>query len=313
MPPEKSLNALLDQLDSRLGRLEAETGKQAEAILHEMDEIRSRFEELKDQEHLLAVERDQFEYLQSRLRRVMPQALRELGGKAALQSLRAKRKPERARWWWYLDEEVAAERRQVLKRDALILGVATVVIAALALVYHFFLAPDPALVAALRYENQAYFLLEQGNPEQALQLVDQALANQPDDPDLMIFKGLLLQKLDQDPQQVQNLFGKAGQILGSQEQFLLSRSKLNLQMGNARAALADLQTVLESNPDSALAHYYAGSAYESMGDVAKAMDEYNTGYNLADQQGQSELAATIRVAYAMLSQSSQGIFPTETP
>ncbi len=313
MPNGKSLNAMLDQLDSRLGKLEAETGKQAEAVLHDLDEITDRFADLKDQERLLAVERDQFQYLQSRLRKNMPLALHELGGPAGLQRLRAERNPDRSRWWWFLDEEIAAKRRKGLKGTLTLSTIVFAVVAVLILVYQFFLAPDPALMSAIRYKNDAYTQLTEGKIEQALQSVDQALTNQPDDPELMIFKGLLLQKLEEDPQQVTDLFNQAEQALGSQEQFLLTRARLNLQVGNIEMGLADAQTVIQSDPASALGHYYAGMAYETLGSAEKALGEYESGYKLADQQGQTELAATIRVAYAMLGQSVQVMPPTETP
>ncbi len=312
MSSEKTLNTLLDQLDSRLGKLEANTGHQAESILHNLDEIYDLFETRKDQERLLSVERDQFEYLQNRLRKAAGPALHELGGPSVLLALRADCHPERARWWWFLDEEISAQRRKSLKGKSLVITIILAVIAVVALVYQFFLAPDPAVVAAIRYQNDAYLSLSDGNLPKALDSIDQALASQPDDPDVIIFKAILLQKLGQDQQQVDELNAQAEKILGGRDKFLLSRSMLDLQTSDFASALADAQASLAINPNSAVAHYYSGTAYENMGDPGKALQEYDTAYNLADKQGQTELAATIKIASAMLQQASQGVYMMES-
>ncbi len=313
MPQVMTLNDLLDQLDSRLGKLEAETGQQTQDILQNFDEIKDRFVSLQDQEQLLRVEHDQFEYLQSRLRKNAGLALHDLGGIGALHTLRDKAQPDRERWWWFLDEEIALRRRQSLKGNALILTIVIAVVAVLVLVYQFFLAPDPSLVAAVRYRDTAVLALSDGNIGKALDSMDQALENQPNDPELMIFKGILLHQLGEDPQQVSDLYAQAEHILGGREKFLVTRSMLYLQSSNYNLALEDAQAVIQMNPTSPLGHYYAGTAYESLGDGEAAIKEYNIGYQLAEQQGQTELAATIRISYAMLSQAGPDLYGTSTP
>ncbi len=308
MPQEKSLNFLLDQLDSRLGKFEASTGSQAEAILQNFDEVYDRFDELKDQEERLSVERDQFEYLQSRLRKNAPRALHELGGIAGLHSLRADCHPEKARWWWYLDEEVSSQRNKSLKGTALVLTIAIVVIAVLAMIYQFFLAPDPAIAAAEQSRNSALLYANDGNVIKALDSVDTALSNQPNDPELMVLKAMLLQKLGQEPQQVNDLNAQAAKLLGGQDKFLLTRSMLNLQLSDFQAALSDAQAAIQVNPDSAAAHYYAATAYQNLGNGMEAVNEYNIAYDLATKQGQSELAATIKIASAMMQQSAPDLY-----
>lgn len=313
---EKSLNVLLDQLEARLGKLEAQTGRQAQDILHDLDAIQARFAALKEQEHLLRVERDQFEYLQNRLKKNSALVLRDLGGAARLQSMRAGLAAGPERWWWFLDEELAGQRRSRLKQLARLTAGGLLLLAVLVIVYRLFLAPDPAVTAANRLQNEAYQQMLAGSPLEALQSIDQAIAKQPGDPNLFLFKGILLEKLER-RQEATAAYARAEQILGSREDLLASRSILNLQLDDPEAALADAHEVIAINPQSAAGHYYAGTALEALGKTPEALELYDQAFKLADEQGLTQLAATIKVASAMLHQSiparSFDITPSPTP
>jgi len=68
--------------------------------------------------------------------------------------------------------------------------------------------------------------------------------------------------------------------------------------------------VIKYDPKSAEGYFYLGKSQELLGDQTDALNNYNQAFNLADSQGKTELAATIKISLAMMLQSMNSQLPT---
>lgn len=74
---------------------------------------------------------------------------------------------------------------------------------------------------------------------------------------------------------------------------LIYRGQIQLREGHATDATQTLQTALKNDPDSAVAHYHLGVAFDQMGNLERAEDEWRTAVRLRPDliEAQRSLAA----------------------
>jgi hypothetical protein len=89
----RSISSLLDQIESRLGKMTKGVSKDGLLVLIEMDTVYRRMKDYNGSEDGLRAEITQFEYIQTLLRSNMSLLLRQVGGPAQLAALRSQRKP----------------------------------------------------------------------------------------------------------------------------------------------------------------------------------------------------------------------------
>ncbi len=313
-PITLSLNDLLDYLEAQLGRVGQGISINPEKVLLGLDEASRRIAKSKEDGRDVRVEVAQFDYIQKVIRNNKRAFLRSIGGKQGLFTLRDRYQPSRENTWWYVDEGIEADMKQAVKRWLVASAIGMVVIVIAVIAYRLFLAPSPEELAKMEAVNQSQNLIESQDFRGALTAVDAALALTPDDVDLIILKGVLLEKIGEQ-NGAKSQFQRAESQFKSLEEFLLSRAMSYLQIGEAEKSLADSQAVLAENPDSAQGLYFSGRAMEMLGDYQGAINAYNTGSELALAQGNPQLAGTIKVNLAMLMQSIPIDIPSpdETP
>jgi cytochrome c-type biogenesis protein CcmH/NrfG len=287
-------------------------GVKAEGILYGLDVIRARLDELETQGRTAKSEEAQFEFVANNLKNNSRVFLREIGGTKVLIVLRSKRQPDRKAWWWFLDEIQSNELKATLKRRLIWLGGIIAVLIILYLGYQRFLAPSPATLAVLTYENDIENSLVSGDMTGALNKANQGLAIAPDDVTLLILKGITQIKLGQAADGTQTL-AQAEKLTGNQESYLLQRALIYIRAGDFKSALSDAQAVIAINPQSAEGYFYEGMAYQNRNEDQNAYNAFDTAQNLADSQGKTALVATIRLDMGLLLQS-MGVQPqTPTP
>ncbi len=76
-------------------------------------------------------------------------------------------------------------------------------------------------------------------------------------------------------------------------------------MDQPEAAVADALEVIKLNPESAPGYMLMGRAYERMEDYLDAIFAYEQAIDLAEQQGDFQLAGTTRVNVGILMQRLQ--------
>ncbi len=298
------LGDLLDQIEAQVGNLGYLTAPQAADLLFALDEAYQRLQALQNASSLPMFQ-GQFESITGRVRSDADLFLKNLGGLTALQPLRAERQPPEEYWWWYLDGLVQ-ERRRASSRRIIVAVVGTALLLfALALIYHFFLAPDPAVLAQLNYEQSAQNALQSGDLNQASSDVQQSLQYAPHDPELLALQGVILEQQGKGDQARQT-FLQAEQYSASREDFLMNRGQDYLLVGQYSRALADAQEIIQQNPKSANGYFLKAQANELMQNYQQAVNDYDQTFQLANEQNKAELAALARLRMGMLMQSING-------
>jgi tetratricopeptide (TPR) repeat protein len=318
IPPTKAaeFRKLLKTLDNRISRLADLSPENALEILALFDRVDDGMAELQGRGMNLASELGQLETLSAQFERKSALFIRRIGGPVVLQQARAGRNPGKSHWWWYVDESLARESKQQALRWLKILGLAGAVLLVAVLLYRKFLAPDPAVQASYGYRQSAENAILGGNFEAALDDVENAIANTPDYPELYVLRGVIQGKLDQ-PEAASQSFEIARQKYETDDLFYNQRTVIYLMLADAQAALADVQTALEINPDSAYSYLYMAQAYELQGEIVKAIESYEQADALAEKSGDAQLQAIIRVslstAYQSLGFPTPELLGTPTP
>jgi tetratricopeptide (TPR) repeat protein len=306
----KSISGLLDQIESRLGKMGAASANHGLPVLIEMDEVYDRLNNYNGPEDALRAEKTQFDYVQAIIRSNMSLLLKQSGGSTTLRALRSQFKPGKDQWWWYLDDLSAEQRRDLLKRFIVISGIALAAIALLVVIYQSFLAPDPETIARLQYQRQAETALMAGDIDTALLEIEQALQYDPQNLDLLMMRAIGQQLTGQDDTS-QASFKDLEQRFETREAFLLQRAMFYNQFGRHDLALDSAEEVITANPNSALGQYYAGIASENLQLYTEALAYYEIAFELASEQDQTTLAATIRMNMGMLMQALPGLISQE--
>ncbi|RME77432.1 MAG: hypothetical protein D6784_03685 [Chloroflexi bacterium] len=304
--PEKKLNpadelrTLLTALEERHVRLKLLGETQATDILRDMDRAVQLFADLQASGLDLTPEAGRFEAFQNRLRRSAGLLLRRLGGASALRRARPDPAPDPAtHWWWYIDELVARQRRQTLRRLAIVAGVVLVILAGVWLVFQTILAPDPLVVARVEAENEANFALEAGDMQAALAALDAGLEKVPNDPNLLLFKAVLLDALGQ-PEQAAPLLVQARQAITDPVAFNLHRAQLEMRVDLPAQAEQHIREVLEKVPDSANGWLLLAQSLEAQQKYPEAVAAYQKASELAEAQNNEEIVVLARVSLAQL-------------
>lgn len=304
-----SLNDLLDTIENNLGKLGEGMSVDPRQILSEMDEASIRLKNAAAQENPPKSEEAQFEYIGKTLQKYARLFLRTIGGPAALGRLRAQHTPPAENWWWYIDQWLEQKRSSAIRKFVITTGIIVIVFASLAFVYQRFLAPSKVTQQKYDSISNAQQLMATGDYTNALVQINLALASSPNDTDLLIYKGVLLMKLEQQDQ-ANTVFTQAEKILNNHEMLLTTRTLFFLQAADPKSAIVSAQELIKYDPKSAEGYFYLGKSQELLGDQTDALNNYNQAFNLADAQGKSELAATIKISLAMMLQSMNSQLPT---
>ncbi len=298
---QKSLSESLDQVEvsiSKLGRL---SKIQAENILYKLDEIYQRFDELHAQGVSQSGEEAQFAYIGDILKKNTRSFFKNVGGIHRYIELRYKRQPQSEVWWWFLDEYQSKKIKAQQKRSLITGVVIVIVVAVLYAGYQLFLAPDPITQAELTYESNVESLLSAGDYSTALDTANQGLTIATNDPTLVILKAIAQLKMG-NATEAKLTFSQAEQMLGNQETLLLDRAITYIRIGDFQSALTDAQDAIKINPQSAEAYFYQATAYQNLGQDSAAYQSFDTASTLAENEGNTQLVATIRINMALLLQ-----------
>jgi len=304
-----SLNDLLDKIDNNLGKLGGGIKVDHIEILSEMDEASLRLKNAALQEHPSKSEEAQFEYIGKTLQKYAPLFLRTLGGSGVLSKLRAQRNPPPENWWWFIDQWLEQKRGASIRKLITTTGIVVIILVVLIVVYQRFLAPDKLTQQKYDSIGSAQQSMATGDYATALSQINLALAGAPNDSDLLIYKGVLLTKLGQQAEAA-TVFAQAEKILNNHETLLETRTLDYLQAADPKSSKASAQELINYNPKSAEGYFYLAKSEELLGEQTTALDNYNTAFNLADSQGKTELAATIKISMAMMMQSMNSQLPS---
>lgn len=308
---ETTVSAELDRLEVPAGKIGLVDAAQALELIKDLDAVYDRIQEMEPGLKSRRLAQTQFDGIVARLHAEAAQFLRDLGGAEVLRQERERRNPPEERTWWYIDVHLANKRKAMLKRGLVIGGITLAVLAALLVIYNTFLAPDPTVAAIYAHENAARDRLLEGEWQAAAEEVDQALAIDPQEPSILVLKGVIQDALGE-PEAAAETYALAEQILGSRENLLILRGQAYMYASMTEKSLADAEEAIKINPNSAQGYLMRGQAHEMLGDFEAAADDYDLAFAAAEKTGQTELAAIARTRLAMLIQSMGGqLLPSE--
>lgn len=238
------------------------------------------------------------EMVQTRMMRQASHVLSALGGSEAYRSLRAQLAPlNSSARWWQLDAVVAEQRRRVGVRLG-VLGVVLVAVIALGYTFRETLFPVDSVNDAIFAAQAA---LSQGEVGVALEAITTGLEQAPNNPQLLIWRGVLT--ASDDPAASARDFDQARAALGELE-FLLERASVWLSAGAPERALEDAALAVSRAPDRAEAYFLRATAYELLGKRTLALQDLERAAELAQASGDDVLFATARVRIGVLLQTA---------
>ena len=303
----QSLGTQLDWIDAELGKLESGLKIEALFLLKQIDLASGRVNSVSVDKNVPSAELSQYEYLIRRIKKDANLIIKVAGGSKKYKQLRHDTQPDQTRWWWYLDDLLKNSSPKKIRRNIQVALIILVTIAVLAGLYEKFLAPDSQTRQGLRYQSEAENDLIAGDYPNALLQINRALTFLPENPDSLVMKAVLLEKLGQEDE-AKGVTEQVNKIINDPEQVDLLFAQMYMNANDPQNSRVVAERVLEINPDSAQAYYFIGLSYELQGDIVAAVKAYNQAVQLASNQGNSQLEATIRVKLGLISQ--QLLLPT---
>ena len=308
--PANDLREALDVAERLIVTVDETT---VERLLVLFDDIERMFGELSQNEIDLRSEQVRWSSLQNRLySKPLPitKAAARAGGMA---KLRAKHPPA-AEDWWRLDAIVMERRRRSAIRTIVTIVVIVLVMAGLYWAVNTLFPPNPDAVAMVEATSSIDTYVRVQDWDGALGVVERSLERLPNEPELWIWKTVLLEQLG-DSEGANQALDKAKELLADAPSLLwVTLGNTRLQVGDISGADDAATQALAANSEDPQANFLKGNVAEATGDVTTAMDMYNKTYELA-QDSNPELAVIARVRLGQMLQ--QPVLPfeasTETP
>lgn len=307
--PADELRQILTTLEKRLARLSDQSPQQALEILALLDQaellrqrLRAAGMDPKSEETYLETIHNQFQSQAARY-------LSQIGGARALVQARQARPTEPQNWWWQIDQWLAERRRIALRRALIGAGLALIVIVVGVLLYQRYLAPDPEYIARISYQQVAENALLRGDYEVGLQEVEAALEIAPEEVELLILKGLLLE-VQGELEAAAEAYQQAEQNASSPAAYYEKRAAYYLMAGLYEQTIQAADQAIAANPQSIMGYLHKAQAYDSQNLYPQALENYEKADELAQNSGNAQLQVIVRVNMSNLLQRYQSAIPT---
>lgn len=300
LTPTDELRDVLKQLEDSQPQLKQINPTQALITLRNLDQAYHLFSQLEVTGADLAAERGRFDSIQAHLRRHVGPFLKGFGGASTLEEFRPKPAPPRERWWWYIDELVAAQQRQMLKRVAIAAVIGLSVLAGLIIAFKTVLAPSPEAVARLQGEDNAFAAFDEGDYTGSLGSVDHALVVVPNDPGLLIIRGVILEALGR-TDEAQQSFNRAKTLFEHPVDFHIGRGQIYLRTNQIEKTEAEARSALALDETNAIAWLLLGQSLELQDKRSDAIAAYQQASDLAVASGNNEVVVLARLALGRMS------------
>jgi tetratricopeptide (TPR) repeat protein len=289
-------------LETRVGKLEHSEKDELLTIPTLLDEAQYLLAELSDKGGNWQSEETRLETITAQLKRKARTFVRKVGGKGALDDVRADHAPAEPAWWWRLDDLVREKKRQRFRKIGKWGLIAAAVLVVLGLAYRQFLAPSPEMIAALEHQQEAENLGYLGEYDAALKEVNQGLENLPDDAELLVLKGILLEVQDRSDE-AEASFTQARRLTEDHVLFLQIRARLYLRLDLLDKAFVDAEVLTEQAPDDPVGYLYLAMIYDARDEWQLAVDHYEKASELAETSGEPQLYVMARSRLADLMQN----------
>lgn len=161
-------------------------------------------------------------------------------------------------------------------------------------------APSPEAVARLEGEDNAFAAFDEGNYVDSIAAVDHALTIVPDDPGLLVIRGVALEALGRADEAQQN-FDKAQTLFESPINFHIGRGQIYLRTSQFEKTEAEARSVLALDETNATAWLLLGQSLELQDKRTEAITAYQQASELAVASGNNEVVVLARLALGRMS------------
>ncbi|MBK8049978.1 MAG: hypothetical protein IPK16_24465 [Anaerolineales bacterium] len=186
--------ALREQLERAERQLPSLKPGDLEDFLVRLDTIAELFGQFQDEGVDLRSESSRWHDLQQQVLRRAGKINRLAGQAGGLAALRQRHPPASAAWW-RLDAMIAEQRKRWLRKTALVVGVLALLLVAASFVYMRFLAPSHETVLLVNTTSSVEQLVMEERWPEALARVEDALKTLPGEPELLIWAGILSERI----------------------------------------------------------------------------------------------------------------------
>ena len=133
----------------------------------------------------------------------------------------------------------------------------------------------------------------------ALDAIETGLTKVPDEPGLLLVKGILQEAMGQKTEATES-FARAEKVIQDPLSYHLGRSQLELRLNQPEKAESDVRTALEIDGNSPTAWLILGQALELQEKTAEAVAAYQRANELAFEYGDNQVVVLARLALARL-------------
>ena len=241
----ESLRQVMKNLGMRITKLSEISSEQTLEILSLFDDADRILGELQDREMEMTSELGQLETLRTQFHKIRPAFIRKIGGPQELAKARQERAPSSDRWWWYIDKSLAEESKQKTIQLLRNFGIGAALLIIAVLVYNRFFAPDPAVQASYGHQQRSENAIIEGNLEDALVEIQQALVYTPEDANLYVLQGVTLEGLGRS-EDAGISYNTAIDLYEQKDYFYNQRAIIYLMIGQRRTGFGRLR---DRHPD----------------------------------------------------------------
>jgi tetratricopeptide (TPR) repeat protein len=235
-----------------------------------------------------------FELVQKRLWQNAPAILKAVGGAKALAAARPTTATQTGQPWWFIDLTVA--RQQALKRKRWLQGLGALAVIGLLLIIlsKTILKPNFAsMYIAQHYDAALGAIMAKRDYTIALSEIEQALLLKPDDVEMLVFKGIVLERSNHSADATR-AFNQAFALASRPEQVPYLQGQILLLLEDYQAALVASEAAIDLNPSFAEGWLLLGQVHDRLNQIPQAFDAMNIASQLAVEQGKPTLDGLIR-------------------
>ncbi|MGC9358874.1 MAG: tetratricopeptide repeat protein [Anaerolineae bacterium] len=206
--------------------------------------------------------------------------LREIGGPGVMAKAREERLAPSDRWWWFLDQRLADRLRRSVRRAIItVLAIVVVVGGGLLLADRLWgLSPEEKEAHALVMEGER--MISEGELEQAIETYEQALSLTPNDPEVLLYLGMLYEETGQQVQ-ADETYAEARRAIGDDVEFYVSLAQIYVITGKAERVIEAANEALALDEESARAYYVRATGYEMQNELALALEDLDLAAELS--------------------------------
>jgi hypothetical protein len=310
--PRNLASTLRDQLDQAERLIVQVDGDTVATLLTLLDRIDQTFDDLIASGMDVRPEQSRWESLLNRVNSRPEPIVRAAAVAGGLPKLRAEHAVGDS-FWWHLDAELTRRRAHTLRRTVITLVALAVIVVGAFWAINTFFPPDPEAVVMVETTNVLGALVADQRWEEALQVVQNARSQYPNNAELAVWEGVFYERLDQ-PDKAQAALDDAQQLLAAQPvQYWVYLGNDRMMVGDLDGAEAAANEGLALAPDEPQLVFLLGGIAEARGDIPTAIKYFEQTFALA-QDTQPQLAVIARVRMGQLLQSS-AVFqsPVATP